>query len=111
MAPISFFRASFEDGDESALFSNWSFIHFASGAVVGGVACLYINNSAASVEAMALVALILFQLWEVFEYIGYAGNASGAFFTYEHPLNRLSDVMVDLFGFLIIMWVSRIDVV
>lgn len=110
MAPLTFFKASFSEGDAAALFSYWSFVHLASGIVAGTIAYIYLRNEAASITTLCLLALLLFQVWEVIEHSGYMLELDGWAFYYEHPVNKLTDIIVDLIGFVFVIWVSGVDV-
>ena len=111
MAPLNFFLNSFDTGDASALFSPWSFVHFACGVFAGGVAAFYVKNDAFSIGTLSTVWLILVLLWEIFEYGGNKYNAAGWAFTDEHPANKLTDISIGLVGFTLYLHLSRVDIV
>ena len=111
MAPVDFYRHSFDDGDENALFGTWSWIHLLSGVTAGVVAYFILKNDPKLIDTLSLTWLFLVVAWEVFEYIGHRRSSNNTWwaFTYEHPLNKLTDVIVGLFGFVLTLYVSKVD--
>lgn len=110
MAPLKFYTNSFDHGDADSLFGTWSFVHFGSGVLAGAVAAFYIKHSTASIGTLSTIWLLAVMLWEVFEQIGYNGNATGWAFTYEHPVNKLTDIAVGLIAFALLLFVAKVDV-
>tara|TARA_Y100000389_G_C17387772_1_gene478072 strand:+ start:454 stop:789 length:336 start_codon:yes stop_codon:yes gene_type:complete len=111
MGPIKFYTNSFSNGDEESLFGPWSFIHLGSGIIAGGVAAFYLKENPSSIDTLAAIWLGLVLLWEVFELVGVHSNADGWAFSYEHPLNRLTDISLGLLGFALLLFVSKVDIV
>ena len=109
MPPIALAKWT-ADGDAVALLSSWSLVHLASGVVAGGLTCWYIKNSAVTIATTTLIALLAFQLWEIFEYVGYRNSWDAWPFVYEHPLNRMADIVVDCCGYLLVVWATGVDV-
>lgn len=110
MAPLNFYTNSFSVGDEDSLFGPWSFVHLGSGVIAGSVAAFYLKENAASIGSLCAVWLALVLLWEVFELVGIHGNADGWAFSYEHPMNRLTDIALGLLAFALVLFVAKVDV-
>jgi len=111
MSPINFYTNSFSNGDADSLFGPWSFIHLGAGIIAGGVAAFSLKENVVSIDTLAAVWLGLVLLWEVFELVGVHSSTDGWAFSYEHPINRLTDIALGLLGFALLLCVSKIDIV
>ena len=111
MAPIKIWSNDFENGDAASLFAPWSFVHMGSGILAGGISAFYVKYASSDIDTLVALWLFAVLAWEVFEHVGYTNNADGIFFTFEHSLNKLTDIALGLLGFTFMLWATRVDVV
>ena len=90
--------------DLNALFTTWSFIHFAMGLGAAAAAILLDKYTSLSFFGLTLVSVSLFILWELLEWTMDQNNILPGF-SRECWENRYTDVIVNLFGFTLLFCV------